>query len=78
MPLQKRVSQHLDTMAHTTPPSARSVLQKAMNAYFCFYLAYKTAFRQNIHLGISLRRLFLGKADLAALAAPVTSLINGS
>lgn len=49
-----------------------------MNAYFRFYLAYKTVFKKKkkLHLVISLRNVFLGKADLAALTSPVTSLID--
>lgn len=77
MPLKKRVNQKLETMAHISPFSPRSVLEKEMNAYFCFYLAYKTVFKKKkLHLVISLRNVFLGKADLAALTPPVTSLID--
>lgn len=33
-------------MAHISPFSPRSVLEKEMNAYFRFYLAYKTVFKK--------------------------------
>lgn len=73
MPLKKRVNQHLEIMACITPSSPRHST-KGNECLFLFLFSLQNCIQTKYTFSISLRNVFLGKADLAALTPPVTSM----